>query len=301
MQEVSTALVSIVIPCYNASRYVEETIRAVLDQSYQNFEIIVVNDGSTDNSLELINNFINYPKVTCIDKPNGGVSSARNEGLKRAQGKYIALLDADDVWLKDNLKNKVEKLENNHDVLFVYSDMIEFHENGSSHQVSGFSTDEFTNAYLKQELLPVPGVCSNIVFRASVVKERQLFFDEQLSTAADQDFMIFLSMNGKGYYIPQPLWKYRVLSSSMSRKVTSIEKDQLYFMNKYAGLKLYRNNGFRRMCFSRNYLILAGCFWKDAGNRSRALYYLMKAILNDPSVIWRLTVKMIFEKRTTGT
>lgn len=298
MQEIGTALVSVIIPCYNAARYIEQTIQSVLDQSYQNFEIIVVNDGSTDDSLTLIKKYTNIPNLTCIDKPNGGVSSARNEGLKRARGKYIALLDADDVWLKDNLKRKIEILETNPDLLFVYSDMIEFYENGSSQTVLGFHTNEFTDAYLKQESLPVPGVCSNIVFRANVVHERQVIFDEKLSTAADQDFMIFLSLHGRGSYISQPLWKYRVLSSSMSRKVASIERDQLYFMNKYVGLKLYRNNAFRRACFSRNYLILAGCFWKDANNKPRAFYYLIKALLNDMSVIFKLIKKLTVRSKS---
>lgn len=297
MQKVDTPLVSVIIPCYNAAPYIEETINSVLDQSYEHVEIIVVNDGSTDNSLELIKKYTINAKLICIDKKNGGVSSARNEGLKRACGKYIALLDADDVWLKDNLERKIEKLETNADMWFVYSDMIEFHEDGSSRTISGYGTNEFKEAYLKQEALPVPGVCSNIVFRGSVVREKHLFFDENLSTAADQDFMIFLSMQGKGAYISQPLWKYRVLRSSMSRKVVSIEKDQLYFMNKYHGLKLYKNNAFRRMCFSRNYLILAGCFWKDANNKPRALQYLMKAIVNDPGIIFRLIKKLTVKSK----
>ena len=298
MQEVGASLVSVIIPCYNASLYIEETIRSVLDQSYVNVEIIVVNDGSTDNSLEIINKYAKINKVILIDKANGGVSSARNEGLRRARGKYIALLDADDIWLKNNLKQKIEKLEEQKDFLFVYSDMIEFFEDGSATTVHGFNTDEFTNAYLKQEALPVPGVCSNIVFKRSMANEKELFFDEKLSTAADQDFMIFLSSYGKGSYISQTLWKYRILGSSMSRKVASIEKDQLYSMNKYNGLKLYKNNAFRRMCFSKNYLILAGCFWKDANTKPKALHYLIKAMLNDPTLIFKLIKKVIVKNKS---
>jgi glycosyltransferase involved in cell wall biosynthesis len=295
MQKVSVPSVSVIIPCYNAAAYIGDTIQAVLDQSYFDFEIIVVNDGSIDNSRDVINKFVS-DKIILIDKANGGVSSARNEGLKRARGKYIALLDADDIWLKDNLKYKIEKLESDNDLLFVYSDMIEFFENGDSQTVYGFMSPDFSGAYLKQQTLPVPGVCSNIIFRANIILQKQLFFDENLSTAADQDFMIFLSTYGKGAYISQPLWKYRVLSSSMSRKIVSIEKDQLYFMNKYSGLKLYRNKAFKRMCFSKNYLILAGCFWNDANNKPKALKYLMKAIANDMSLIFKLGGKMITKK-----
>lgn len=94
---------SVIIPLYNKANYVRKTIESVLVQTYKEFEIIVVNDGSTDNSLEVIGE-INDPRIRIFSKENGGVSAARNYGIEKAQYEYIAFLDADDIWLPDYLE-----------------------------------------------------------------------------------------------------------------------------------------------------------------------------------------------------
>lgn len=93
---------SIVIPLYNKEVSVSNTIRSVLDQTITDFEILIVNDGSTDNSLEVVKN-INDSRIRIIDKSNGGVSSARNRGIKEAKFKWICFLDADDLWNANHL------------------------------------------------------------------------------------------------------------------------------------------------------------------------------------------------------
>lgn len=93
---------SIVIPLYNKANSISETLQSVLNQTYTDFEIIIVNDGSTDNSLEMVRQFKDE-RIRIFSKSNGGVSSARNFGIKQAKGKYIALLDADDLWKPDFL------------------------------------------------------------------------------------------------------------------------------------------------------------------------------------------------------
>ncbi|MGB3065745.1 glycosyltransferase family 2 protein [Sphingobacterium thalpophilum] len=93
---------SIVIPLYNKEVSVSNTIQSVLDQTVIDFEILIINDGSTDNSLEVVKN-INDPRIHIIDKSNGGVSSARNRGIKEAKFKWICFLDADDIWEPNHL------------------------------------------------------------------------------------------------------------------------------------------------------------------------------------------------------
>lgn len=98
---------SIIIPLYNKSQYIRTTLQSVLDQSYTDFEIIVVNDGSTDNSADIVK-LMNNDRIKLLDKVNGGVSAARNYGIKHARNSYIAFLDADDIWASDHLENIVE-------------------------------------------------------------------------------------------------------------------------------------------------------------------------------------------------
>jgi glycosyltransferase involved in cell wall biosynthesis len=115
-------LVSVVIPMYNAQNDILRCLTSVLNQTYKNLEVIVVNDGSKDNSEVLVNEFINkYPelKVTLINKPNGGVSSARNVGLKLAKGKLIALLDSDDDWYPNKIETQINYFKQDSTIDFL--------------------------------------------------------------------------------------------------------------------------------------------------------------------------------------
>jgi glycosyltransferase involved in cell wall biosynthesis len=110
-------MVSVIIPMYNSSKTILHSIQSVLSQTYEGaVEIIIVNDGSTDDSLNVVNDYCmscNLKNVIVINKQNGGVSSARNVGMKLAKGDFIALLDADDEWDKNKLKQQMEILINN--------------------------------------------------------------------------------------------------------------------------------------------------------------------------------------------
>lgn len=96
-------MISVVIPLYNKEKSITDTIRSVLVQTYKDFELIIVNDGSTDNSLNLVS-LINDSRIVIIDKTNGGVSSARNKGIIAAKSEYIALIDGDDIWHPNHLE-----------------------------------------------------------------------------------------------------------------------------------------------------------------------------------------------------
>lgn len=101
---------SVVIPLYNKEQSISSTINSVLNQTYHNFELIVVNDGSTDNSLQVVSQ-IEDPRIRIIDKPNGGVSRARNRGVKEARYEWIAFLDADDLWRGNHLAEVADMMK----------------------------------------------------------------------------------------------------------------------------------------------------------------------------------------------
>src|SRR5262245_13613113 len=97
-------LVSVIIPCYNREKLVGETIESVLNQTYQNFEVIVVNDGSTDGTEEAIKRYTSDVRIHYLKhEVNKGIPTARNTGIKHAQGEYVAFLDSDDLFLPDKL------------------------------------------------------------------------------------------------------------------------------------------------------------------------------------------------------
>lgn len=95
---------SVVIPLYNKEKHIQDTINTVLAQTFQDFEIIVINDGSEDNSVKIVKDILD-PRIKIVNQPNSGVSAARNRGIKESKGEYIALLDADDLWLRNHLAN----------------------------------------------------------------------------------------------------------------------------------------------------------------------------------------------------
>ncbi len=120
----STPLVSVVIPAYNSEDYIAEAIDSVISQTYSDYELIVVNDGSKDATKSVISEY--KKQITIINTPNHGVSVARNIGILAANGEYIAFLDSDDVWHPEKLEIQVNYLNKNQDVLMVCNGRIKF-------------------------------------------------------------------------------------------------------------------------------------------------------------------------------
>ena len=118
----STPLFSIVIPAYNAQRFLPLTLESIFRQTVQDFEIVVVNDGSTDDTLEILQGIAD-PRLRIITRENGGECVARNHGLREARGKYIAFLDSDDVWLPNHLEQALGFLEVHPDIAWFSSTM----------------------------------------------------------------------------------------------------------------------------------------------------------------------------------
>ncbi len=151
-------LVSIIIPAYNAQDYLEETLESVFQQTWENIETIVVDDGSTDNTADIIKKY--EPRVRYIyQKNSGGCAVPRNTGIAQAQGAYLAFLDADDLLPSDRIEQQVHFLEKLPEVGLVFSDYVNFDETGD-HGKTHFSTCPQLSALLqgKDELI-IPNAC----------------------------------------------------------------------------------------------------------------------------------------------
>ncbi|WOO40809.1 glycosyltransferase family 2 protein [Rubellicoccus peritrichatus] len=118
----STPIVSVLMPVYNAEHYLKEAVESILAQTYKNFEFVIVDDGSTDRSLEVLNDFAkNDSRIKIISRPNTGIVGALNDGLKNCSGKYTARMDADDIAHIQRLEKQSNYLENNEDTIAVGS------------------------------------------------------------------------------------------------------------------------------------------------------------------------------------
>ncbi|HEY9888470.1 MAG TPA: glycosyltransferase family A protein, partial [Candidatus Obscuribacterales bacterium] len=112
--------ISVIVPTYNAENTIEETIQSVLQQTFTDFELLVINDGSTDKTLEVLAN-IQDSRLQVLTFPNGGVVESRNRGIQNASGEYLSFLDADDLWQKDKLAEQLSALEANPAAAIAYS------------------------------------------------------------------------------------------------------------------------------------------------------------------------------------
>ena len=270
------------MPCYNAERFIEETIQSVINQTYSFWELIIVSDGSTDKSVELIKELAkSESRISLFEKKNTGVSDTRNFGIEKCKGEYIAFLDADDTWNTTNLEDKVNLLLNDN-VDFVYADMELVDEKSKSLNVivEGMNVGDL-NHYLLWDTTVIPAPCSNIIIKKKCL-ENGLRFDPSFSTAADQDFCFTLCKEYNGRRVPKALWNYRQIGNSMSRNIDVMEKDHIAVYNKAKQKGYFYSFWFKQKCYSNLYLILAGSWWKNGNNKIRALYFILLSVLNYP-------------------
>ncbi|NQX96290.1 MAG: glycosyltransferase [Flavobacteriales bacterium] len=283
-------LISIIIPLYNATSYIEESVNSVIYQTYKNWELIVVDDGSTDNSLDLVITLSKIDaRIQIIKQQNFGVSIARNNGISEAKGDYIFFLDADDIWRKNNLELKIQFLEENKKIDWLFGAINLVDENSKELNVTLKGN---SNNILKSLLLwngDVITTPSTITIRKKCLKT--VSFDENLSTAADQDFAIQLASKYKGGYAATPTVNYRVLTNSMSRNIHLMEKDHIRVFKKANKNKLFKSFIFKQQCYSNLYWILAGSWWKDGGNKIKGMRFIVLAMVTNPFSIFRFINK----------
>ncbi len=288
-------LVSIVIPAYNAGKFISSTIDSILEQSYINWELIVVNDGSEDNTGDVIKAYVIKDKrISVISKENGGVSETRNVGLEAAKGDFITFLDADDFWLKDNLQKKVYYLVNNPEVDYVFSNSMHSDENLNNQRPSPEGKDEnILDDLLLWNGEVIPGPCSNILARRKCF-DSGIRFDPRLSTIADQHYTVQLAAKHKGKLIKEILWIYRVLPGSMSKSLKLMEEDALMVYQLYAENNYFKSASFRRKCFSNMYMIVGASWWKDGNKKWRGLHFLALAFFSAPlNTMGKLFTKLL--------
>ena len=202
--------VSVIIPTFNRAQLVQRAIRSVLEQTRVPDEIVVVDDGSTDNTPDVLAPF--EDPVRIIRQANAGRSAARNVGLREARGDLVAFLDSDDSLTPESIVTRIAAFDNDPDLGAVYSDVwLDDGENEAAARFSTIYPVSFPSGTILAELAQRCFiVLSSVMFRRDIAIEHRVLFDESIGLAEDHDFWLRLATLCRFQYINQPLARYRI-------------------------------------------------------------------------------------------
>ena len=231
-------LISIIIPTYNRVSYLLETVNSILQQTYENYEIIIVSDGSTDNSKEEIDK-LNDSRIRFVDldKNYGYPAKARNEGIKISNGEFIAFCDDDDLWNQDKLKEQVKMIKLGYNFIFTNynffsgfkSFFTKIYLNNIVNFIINFLNKKISYLYLS---LTNPIVNSSVLIKKTLISK--VMFNELIDYRAVEDYQLWIQIyqNSNPYYIKKELVSYRVHDNNISHDfLESLRKCLLIMKN----------------------------------------------------------------------
>lgn len=214
-------LISVIIPCYNHGKYIEEAVDSILNQTYQNFEIIIINDGSTD---EFTNNLLEHydkPKTTVYHTENRGLANARNYGFEKSNGEFVQFLDSDDYILKDKFQLQIDIFEANKDIDIVYSDFKFYLQNEKKLkekdidvEIPGDAFEGFLYKWQREFSIPI----HTAIFRRRAFPDKLPFIE---NFDAVEDWLMWVSLAAEGrmfFYLDKVLAVYRIQGGNMTDK-----------------------------------------------------------------------------------
>jgi glycosyltransferase involved in cell wall biosynthesis len=229
-------LVTIIVPLFNKEKYILATLRSISGQTYKNWECIVSDDGSSDNSLLLVEQFISATpgRWKIVSQINSGPSSARNRGIKSAKGEYIAFVDADDIWLQSKLQIQVEYLEKNPDVSMLLSNYIIFNDSSLSELRGIRAKNVLVQTRRWLDMRGFGGLVESTgILRASSLAD-DLVFDSTLITAEGLDFVIRWNLEKCVQILPNFLTLYRISDNQLHNNVELTKTNMLTLVDRYS-------------------------------------------------------------------
>lgn len=226
-------MVSIIIPVYNVEKYLDDCLKSIISQSYKDWEMILIDDGSTDSSGEICDKYATkFQNIFTIHKQNGGVSSARNAGIKQAQGDWLFFCDADDILFEDALEILTKNFDQNVDS--TMGGYIRINEKGDTleenciYEECRLSQEEVLIDFYDPKYKMFNAYIWNRLFRKSIINKYNLRFREDIYIKEDGLFLIqyLCKCNNGTYYNTKPIYKYIEHSSSaMNSKLKKINKE----------------------------------------------------------------------------
>jgi len=317
--EDKTPKVSVIIPTYNRAKYITEAIESVLNQTYKDYEIIIIDDGSTDNTKQVLDEYLlskgfkidnkeNYCLCSLTAKPytliryiyqeNKGEAGARNRGIREARGEYIAFLDSDDLWLPNKLKIQVGNLDNNCNIGMNYCTAKIMNTQG---ELLCFRPAQ--PALNGEDFLKGKRVSMTVLVRKDCFSNIDMF-DEEIKVGVDTEMWIRLSLKYKIEHINQPLVIMRVHGENISNNEEETYIGHIRIYKKLINGKIGGNfdKKLLRNLLTQSYYLLSRVYFHD-GRYSLSFLYSLKAVISNPLIgalfiqsednIFRIVKKML--------
>jgi glycosyltransferase involved in cell wall biosynthesis len=275
-----TPAVSVVVATYNYGRYLAGALESVLAQTFTHFEVLVIDDGSTDDTPEVAARFRSDPRVSYVRVEHGGQPQAKNTGLRLARAPLVAFLDADDLWMPHKLERQLPLFESTARPAVVFSERVQI-DAGGRPLVS--PQPPFPRGRVLGEMFKDNFICfSSVVVRRHVVESVGLF-DESLALAIDYDLWLRVAKHHTFDNVAEPLVKYRVGHANLSSRVEERLRTVLGIMDRFLdeqGGRRLLSPALVRRAYAETYCHLA----LYAGERSRwaAYGWLLRALLQRP-------------------
>ncbi len=274
-------LVGVVIPNFNYSKYLPEAIDSVLAQTYPNIEIIVVDDGSTDNSIDILQNYDG--KIRVIQQTNSGVSVARNRGVSESRGRFIAFLDADDSWLPRKIERQIERFSTEKDLGLVHVGVNETDAVGNTLKIR---RDGMEGAISHELLLlrsAVLGGGSGLMVPRDVYDEVG-GFDPKLSTSADWELFYRIASRYPIGFVSDTLVNYRMHGTNMHGNIPRMQSELLYAFGKIFRDEDRAIQSIKRKSYGNLHQVLAGSYYRN-GHYLQFLKSAVKSLWFTPNNI----------------
>jgi glycosyltransferase involved in cell wall biosynthesis len=278
-----TPAVSVVIATYNYGRFLAETLESVRRQTFADYEVVVVDDGSTDNTSAIIQPYLADRRLRYVCTEHMGQAAAKNRGIALARAPLVAFLDADDIWLPGKLTRQVERFQSDPELGVVYSRRLLIDQDGwqLTYKEPGLHRGDILDAMFLGNFICFS---SSMVRRA--VFERVGGFDERLALAVDYDLWLRVAVDHRFDYVDEPLVKYRVGHASLSRRVIERLHTACGIMQRFLderGGRQLLDPQLVRLAFADTYYHLA--LERRSRARLRALPWYVRALRSCPTYL----------------
>jgi glycosyltransferase involved in cell wall biosynthesis len=293
--EQGAPILSVLLPVYNAEKYLVAAIESILQQTYSNFYFIIINDGSTDNSLNILQSFAkNDDRIQLISRDNKGLVYTLNEGLALIKTPYVARMDADDIALPTRFEKQMDYILNNNDCLLLGSRVIIIDSDGDEICEMG---DYFSHDEIDQGLLEKKG---QLIYHPSIIFQKKIIdqlggYRGKYPHVEDLDLFLRVSEQGKVENLKEPLLKYREHTTKVGHlhykeqmsEINDVIKETFYRRNlPYSETPLNFSNAIGEVDRWRTW----GWWALNSGNTKTAKKYMLKLIFSSPLSLdsWRL-------------